>query len=229
LSHLVMQPSRPEHTRAAPRHDPPRHSDLRRLLLSTPVLPVLTVPDAAAAPDLARALLAGGIAVVEITLRTDAALAAIRRIAAEVPEVTVGAGTVTRADDLTAAREAGARFAVSPGLTPALAAAAARQELPFLPGVATASEAMAARDHGFTILKLFPAAAAGGRRLLQALAGPLPDLEFCPTGGIGPDDFRAWLELPNVLCVGGSWVAPASAISAHDWARIEELAREVTT
>ena len=207
--------------------DPPA-SLLRRLLQETPVVPVLTVPDAEAAADLARALAAGGLPVVEITLRTAAALDSIRRIAAEVPEVTVGAGTVTRAGDLAKVREAGARFAVSPGLTPDLAHAAAQSDVPLLPGVATASEAMAARDQGFTILKLFPAEAIGGRELLRALHGPLPELEFCPTGGIGADNFRAYLELPNVLCVGGSWVAPRSAVDSHDWERIRELARQVT-
>ena len=206
----------------------PRDTLLRRLLLRSPVLPVLTVPDAEAAPDLARALHEGGIPVVEVTLRTAAALDAIRRIAAEVPEVVVGAGTVTRADDLARARDAGARFTVSPGLTPGLAGAASRCEIPLLPGVATASEAMAARDLGFAILKLFPAEAIGGRELLRALAGPLPELEFCPTGGVGPENFRAYLELPNVISVGGSWVAPRAAVEARDWSRIRELALQVT-
>lgn len=202
---------------------------LRQLLLSTPVLPVLTVPDPDVAPDLARALHAGGVSVLEITLRTDEALEAIRRIATEVPEVTVGAGTVTRADELTAVSDAGARFAVSPGITPKLADAASLGSLPFLPGVATASEAMTARDHGFGILKLFPAEAIGGRGLLEAWAGPLGNLEFCPTGGVGPDNFRSYLELSNVICVGGSWVAPKDAIASRDWQRIEELAREVSS
>ena len=209
-------------------HDPSRV--LRELLAPVPVIPVLTIGDPDAAVPLARALIDGGLPVLEVTLRTPKALEAIRRIAAEVPGAEVGAGTVTRPAEVeAAARAAGARFAVSPGLTPALAAAAREAELPLLPGVVTPSEALAARELGFTFLKLFPARAAGGPALLKSLAGPLPDLVFCPTGGIGAADFRDYLALKNVLCVGGSWVAPAAAVAAGDWPRITELAREASS
>jgi 2-dehydro-3-deoxyphosphogluconate aldolase/(4S)-4-hydroxy-2-oxoglutarate aldolase len=191
-------------------------------------VPVLTLLEADSAADLARALQAGGLSVLEVTLRTPAALAAIRRIATEVPGVVVGAGTVTHPRDLDAARAAGAEFAVSPGLTPELARAYPSSGLPLLPGVATASEAMAARDLGFSVLKLFPAESIGGPKFLRALAAPLPELEFCPTGGLDPANYRAYLELPNVLCVGGSWVAPPAAVAARDWPHITALAREVT-
>ena len=193
------------------------------------VLPVLKIKRAENAVPLARALAAGGLKVLEVTLRTEAAIDAIRRIAAEVPEVTVGAGTVTRARELEPIREAGGRFAVGPGLVPELARAARAADLPLLPGVMTPSEALAARDLGFNILKLFPADTAGGIPFLKALSGPLPDLSFCPTGGIGASSFRDYLELPNVVCVGGSWVAPATAVDAADWARITELARDASS
>lgn len=193
------------------------------------VLPVLKIKRAENAVPLARALAAGGLKVLEVTLRTEAAIDAIRRIAAEVPEVTVGAGTVTRARELEPIREAGGRFAVCPGLVPELARAALAADLPLLPGVMTPSEALAARDLGFNILKLFPADTAGGIPFLKALSGPLPDLAFCPTGGIGASSFRDYLELPNVVCVGGSWVAPATSVDAADWARITELARDASS
>ncbi len=201
------------------------HDTLRRAR----VLPVLAVQRAEDAVPLARALAAGGLEVLEVTLRTDAAIAAIRRIAAEVPEVTVGAGTVTRAQELDAVRDAGGRFAVSPGLVPDLGRAAQQMALPLLPGVMTPSEVLAARDQGFDILKLFPAEVAGGVPFLKAISGPLPDLAFCPTGGVGPANFRDYLALPNVVCVGGSWVAPSSAVDAGDWNRITELARDASS
>lgn len=197
---------------------------LRQLLPTIPVLPVLEVWDVERAEDLARALVAGGLRVLEVTLRTPGALEAIRRMAA-IEGAVVGAGTVTRPELIAAARDAGAAFGVSPGATPALLAAAREAAWPFLPGVATPSEAMAARDAGFDVLKFFPALAAGGVRMLKSLYGPLPDLAFCPTGGIDAANFREFLALPNVLCVGGSWVAPADAIAAGDWERIETLAR----
>ena len=193
------------------------------------VLPVLSIKRAESAVPLARALAAGGLRVLEVTLRTEAAIDAIRRIATEVPEVTVGAGTVTRARELDLVRDAGGRFAVSPGLVPELAQAARAADLPLLPGVMTPSEALAARDLGFGILKLFPADTAGGIPFLKALSGPLPDLAFCPTGGIGASSFRNYLELPNVVCVGGSWVATATAVDAADWDRITELARDASS
>ncbi len=200
---------------------------LRETLRKTRVLPVLTVEDVAHALPLARALAAGGLGVLEITLRTPAALEAIETLAREAPEIVVGAGTVTRPEDLAAAAAAGARFAVSPGLTPELAAAGRGSTIPLMPGIMTPSEALAAREQGYRLLKFFPAEPAGGRALLLALAGPFPELLFCPTGGVGPDNYRAYLTLPNVACVGGSWVAPPKAVAGGDWARITRLAAEV--
>lgn len=202
--------------------------DALTLLRQGPVMPVIVVNDAAVAVDLARALVAGGIRTLEITLRTKAALAAMRRIRDEVPDAIVGAGTVRTRAHLEAALDAGAQFGISPGLTPELAAAARASGVPFIPGVATPSEAMHAQDEGFNILKLFPAEAVGGIKLLKALAGPLPELRFCPTGGIDIHSAPNYLALPNVLCVGGSWLTPDDAIAAQDWARITALAREAS-
>lgn len=196
----------------------------RELLGAGPVLPVIVVRDAALAVDLAAALVAGGVRVLEVTLRTPQAYAAIRAIRDQVPDAIVGAGTVLDAQQWQRAIDAGARFGISPGLTPALAAAAQAHPLPFIPGVATASEAMQALERGFEALKLFPAEAVGGAALLKSLHGPLPRIRFCPTGGIGPDNARRYLELPNVACVGGSWLAPEDALAARDWARITRLA-----
>ena len=204
-------------------NDPQR--GLEAILRRSPVMPVVVIEDAAQALPLARALLAGGIRSIEITLRTPAALAAIRAIAAEIKEMAVGAGTVLSAADLDAAARAGAHFAVSPGSTPALLAAAATQRLPWLPGAATASEAMTLREAGYRLLKFFPAAAAGGAALLRSLHGPLPDIRFCPTGGIAVESAATWLALPNVICVGGSWLAPGDRLRALDWDAIEALAR----
>ncbi len=190
-----------------------------------PVMPVIVLDDPGLAVDLAHALVAGGIRHLEVTLRTAAALESIRRIRDAVPQALVGAGTVLDAGQWQQACDAGARFGVSPGWSPGLAAAVVARGLPFLPGVATATEAMHALGDGFTLLKLFPAEAVGGRALLRALHGPLPGLRFCPTGGIGADNAPAYLALPNVVCVGGSWLAPADAVAARDWARIEALAR----
>ncbi len=197
---------------------------LRALAARAPVIPVLTVARAEDALPLGRALAAGGLPVIEVTLRTPAALDAIAALAT-LPGVSVGAGTLRTAADATAARAAGAAFGVSPGVTERLLAAALSQSLPLLPGAATASEAMRLAEAGHDFLKFFPAAAAGGPALLAALAAPLPEIAFCPTGGIGAADARAWLALPNVLCVGGSWVAPSAAIAARDWAGIEARAR----
>lgn len=202
--------------------------DALTLLRQSPVMPVIVVNDAAVAVDLARALVAGGIRTLEITLRTKAALAAMRRIRDEVPDALVGAGTVRTRAHLEAALDAGAQFGLSPGLTPELAAAARASGVPFIPGVATASEAMHAQDEGFNILKLFPAEAVGGIKLLKALAGPLPELRFCPTGGIDASNAPAYLAQPNVLAVGGSWLTPADALAAQDWTRITQLAREAS-
>ena len=190
-----------------------------------PVIPVIVIDRLADAVPLARALVAGGVRVLELTLRTPAALEAIARVAAEVEGAIVGAGTLTRPEDVEAVQRAGAVFGVSPGLTPELAAAARAGGLPLLPGVMTPSEVMAARGAGYSALKLFPAQQAGGIGMLKALGGPFPDLSFCPTGGINAATAPEFLALPNVVCVGGSWLTPADAVQAGDWARITALAR----
>ena len=192
---------------------------------AAPVVPVIVLDDARHAVPLARACMAGGIAVLEVTLRTPAGLEAIRRIAAEVPDAWVGAGTVTTVADVARVAAAGARFAVSPGFDRAVAAAARDHGLPLMPGVMTPSEAMAAVAEGFDLLKFFPAGAAGGVPMLKALAGPFPALRFCPTGGIDARSALEYLALPNVVAVGGSWLTPASAIDREDWAAITTLAR----
>jgi 2-dehydro-3-deoxyphosphogluconate aldolase/(4S)-4-hydroxy-2-oxoglutarate aldolase len=190
-----------------------------------PIIPVLVVQDAAQARPLAEALVAGGLPVLEVTLRTPAALDAIAAMAA-VPGGAVGAGTLVTAADVSAAKAAGATFGVSPGATPELVAACIAEELPLLPGAATASEAMALLAQGYDMLKFFPAEAAGGARWLKSVAGPLPQVAFCPTGGITAGNARDYLALPNVPCAGGSWVAPAERVAAGDWPAIEALARE---
>jgi 2-dehydro-3-deoxyphosphogluconate aldolase/(4S)-4-hydroxy-2-oxoglutarate aldolase len=192
------------------------------------VIPVLTIEREADAAPLARALAAGGLKLIEVALRTPAAPEAIRAIAREVPEVVVGAGTLQRAADVAQAVAAGARFLVSPGTTPELAAAALASDLPYLPGVATPSEVMMARDLGLCFLKLFPAEALGGTALLRALAPVFPGVAFCPTGGIDAHSARDYLALPNVAAVGGSWMAPRDAVAAHDWSRIRRLAAEAS-
>jgi 2-dehydro-3-deoxyphosphogluconate aldolase/(4S)-4-hydroxy-2-oxoglutarate aldolase len=191
-----------------------------------PVVPVLVVEDASVAAPLARALVAGGLKALEVTLRTPAALDAIRHMSDAAHDAVVGAGTLLTPADVKAAKAAGARFGVSPGCTARLLDAAAEAGLPMLPGVATPSEAMAAAEHGLTHLKFFPAEQNGGADVLRAWAGPLPHLAFCPTGGVTPANAAAYLALPNVVCVGGSWVAPKALVAAGDWPGIEELARE---
>jgi 2-dehydro-3-deoxyphosphogluconate aldolase/(4S)-4-hydroxy-2-oxoglutarate aldolase len=191
-----------------------------------PIIPVIVIERLEHAVPLARALLAGGVRVLELTLRTPVALRAIQAIAAEVEGAVVGAGTITRAEEFDPCRRAGAVFGVSPGLTAELAAAAQASGLPLLPGVMTPSEVIAARAAGFRQLKLFPAQQAGGIGMVRALAGPFPDTTFCPTGGISAANARDYLALPNVACVGGSWLAPAEAIAAGDWARVTALARD---
>jgi 2-dehydro-3-deoxyphosphogluconate aldolase/(4S)-4-hydroxy-2-oxoglutarate aldolase len=192
------------------------------------VVPVVVVEDAAHAVPMARALLAGGIDVMEITLRSSAALVALAAVVREVPGMHVGAGTVTRPHELTQVQAAGATFALSPGCTPSLLAAAQAAGLPFIPGVATASEAMLARDAGYTLLKCFPAGVLGGPDLLKAWAGPLPELRFCPTGGVSVGNLASYLSLPNVAMVGGSWLTPADTVRRGDWGSIEQLARQAT-
>ncbi|MEO3432007.1 bifunctional 4-hydroxy-2-oxoglutarate aldolase/2-dehydro-3-deoxy-phosphogluconate aldolase [Inquilinus sp. CAU 1745] len=194
------------------------------IMRRAPVIPVLTIARVDHAVPLARALVAGGLPVLEVTLRTDAALDAVAAIRREVPDAIVGLGTMTTAADFEAARKVGAAFGVSPGLTPALAEAANASGLPFLPGIATASEAMRALEFGFSRLKFFPAEAAGGRAMLSSLAGPFADLRFCPTGGIREETAADWLKLPNVLCVGGSWLAGAADLEAGAWEEIEARA-----
>ncbi|MFF9677327.1 bifunctional 4-hydroxy-2-oxoglutarate aldolase/2-dehydro-3-deoxy-phosphogluconate aldolase [Streptomyces eurythermus] len=202
----------------------PRSADPSVLDLA-PVLPVVVLGDAADAVPLARALVAGGLPAIEVTLRTPAALEAIRAIAAEVPEAVVGAGTVVTPEQVGAVTAAGARFLVSPGWTEALLTAMRASGVPYLPGVSTASEVVALLERGVREMKFFPAQAAGGTAYLRSLAGPLPQARFCPTGGIGPATAPEYLALPNVGCVGGSWMVPAEAVAARDWDRIEELAR----
>ncbi len=191
-----------------------------------PVVPVVVVEDAADAVPLARALVAGGLPAIEVTLRTPAAPDAIRAVAAEVPGAVVGAGTVLTPGQVTDAVAAGARFLVSPGCTDTLLAAMRAAGVPFLPGVSTASEVMALLERGVREMKFFPARAAGGTAYLKSLAGPLPQARFCPTGGIGPDTAPEYLALPNVGCVGGSWMLPEDAVAARDWDHVERLARE---
>ncbi|KAB1148699.1 bifunctional 4-hydroxy-2-oxoglutarate aldolase/2-dehydro-3-deoxy-phosphogluconate aldolase [Streptomyces luteolifulvus] len=191
-----------------------------------PVVPVAVVEDAADAVPLARALLAGGLPAIEVTLRTPAALDAIRAITAGVPEAVVGAGTVITPEQVSASVAAGARFLVSPGWTDVLLEAMRASGVPFLPGVSTASEVVALLERGVREMKFFPARAAGGTAFVQSLAGPLPQARFCPTGGIGPADAPEYLALPNVGCVGGTWMLPPDAVAARDWTRIEQLARE---
>lgn len=196
------------------------------LLDLAPVIPVVVIEDAGSAVPMARALVAGGLPAIEVTLRTPAAREAIARIAAEVPEATVGAGTIRTSEDIAASLAAGAKFLVSPGTTLSLVEAMEASGVPYLPGAATVSEAMALVERGLKELKFFPAEAAGGVPYLKALGGPLPDVRFCPTGGIRPDTAADYLALPNVGCVGGSWLTPADALAAGDWGRVEKLASE---
>ena len=197
---------------------------LIEIMRTSAVIPVIAIDDLAHAVPLARALVAGGIRVLEVTLRTAHGLPAIRLIAEQVPQAIVGVGTLTQPEEFAAARDAGAVFGVSPGLTPALIAAAKSSGLPLLPGVMTPSEVMAAREQGFRQLKLFPAMQAGGVGMLNAISGPLGDIMFCPTGGISVETAPQFLALKNVACVGGSWLTPKDALAAGDWARITALA-----
>ncbi|RRQ81406.1 keto-deoxy-phosphogluconate aldolase [Streptomyces griseofuscus] len=203
----------------------PLSSQVDSVLDLAAVVPVVVIAEVSDAVPVARALVGGGLRGVEVTLRTPAALEAIRAIAEEVPEAVVGAGTVITPGQVAAAVAAGARFLVSPGWTQGLLAAMRGSGVPFLPGVSTASEVVALLEHGVREMKFFPAQAAGGTAYLRSLAGPLPQARFCPTGGIGPGNAAEYLALPNVGCVGGSWMVPADAVAAGDWPRIEALAR----
>ncbi|WP_372802073.1 bifunctional 4-hydroxy-2-oxoglutarate aldolase/2-dehydro-3-deoxy-phosphogluconate aldolase [Paracoccus seriniphilus] len=196
----------------------------RTLCNLAPVIPVIVIKDAAKAVDLARSLVSGGLPVLEVTLRSEAALDAIKAMSA-VEGGQVGAGTVLTPDDAKRAKDAGAKFAVSPGLTDRLIAACEELELPLLPGAVTASEIMRAADAGFDMLKFFPAEAVGGAPALKSLAGPLPKVSFCPTGGVSPDNALSYLNLPNVVCVGGSWIVTDADVAAGNWSAIESRAR----
>ena len=199
--------------------------DIRQIMALAPVIPVLTIEREADAVPLARALVAGGLCVLEVTLRTPVALAAIQAMRT-VPGAVVGAGTLVSPEDFARVEAAGAQFAVSPGLTPAMAEAGRRSSVPLLPGVATASELMGARAAGYTALKFFPAEPAGGTAMLASFAPVFQDVVFCPTGGITRESAPRYLKLANVRCVGGSWITPAAAVKAGDWAQVEALARD---
>lgn len=202
---------------------------IRSFLALAPVIPVLTIEKVEHAVPLARALTAGGLRVLEVTLRTPAGLPAIEAMRKAVPDAVVGVGTITRAEDFVAAGNAGAQFGVSPGLTVEIANAAKTAAFPLLPGIMTPTELIAGLRWEFTTFKLFPAQQAGGVNMLKALAGPFPDVVFCPTGGITRATAPEFLSLPNVACIGGSWVAPADRVRAGDWSAIEALARDAAS
>jgi 2-dehydro-3-deoxyphosphogluconate aldolase/(4S)-4-hydroxy-2-oxoglutarate aldolase len=195
------------------------------VLTASPVMPVMVIQNLDDAVPLAKALVAGGIRVLEITLRTPVAMEAIKLISQEVPEAIVGAGTIINPEQLQAAEEAGAVFAISPGLTPTLLAAAVKGNIALIPGIATLSELMQGMEYGLDHFKFFPAEAAGGIPMLKAIAGPIPQVTFCPTGGISPENYHAYLQLSNVACVGGSWLAPLDVVKAKNWAKVTELAK----
>jgi 2-dehydro-3-deoxyphosphogluconate aldolase / (4S)-4-hydroxy-2-oxoglutarate aldolase len=199
--------------------------NLLEIMRASPVIPVIAIDDIRHAVPMAKALVAGGIRVLEVTLRTQHGLAAIRAIAEQVPEAILGVGTLTRQEEFAQARDAGAVFGVSPGLTTALIHGSSASGLPLLPGVMTPSEIMTAREAGFRQVKLFPAVPAGGVGMLNAIAGPIPDMLFCPTGGITQETAAQFLACKNVACVGGSWLTPKDAMVAGDWERITALAK----
>ncbi|WP_392558775.1 bifunctional 4-hydroxy-2-oxoglutarate aldolase/2-dehydro-3-deoxy-phosphogluconate aldolase [Orbus mooreae] len=191
-----------------------------------PVVPVIVIDDINDAVPLAKALIAGGVRVLEVTLRTACALDAIKKIIAEVPEAVVGAGTVTSVEQLKEVTKAGVEFIITPGLTPSILKAATEGDVPVIPGIATISELLLAKEAGLTALKFFPAEVNGGVAALKAFSGPIPDIKFCPTGGISLKNYREYLALKNVLCVGGSWFVPTDAIANGDFAKITELAKQ---
>jgi 2-dehydro-3-deoxyphosphogluconate aldolase / (4S)-4-hydroxy-2-oxoglutarate aldolase len=196
------------------------------ILNTGPVVPVIVINKLDHAVPLAKALLAGGVKVLEITLRTSVAIEAIRMICEEVPDVVVGAGTVTTKDDLKGVAQAGGVFAISPGLTPTLLGAANNGPIALIPGISTPSELMLGMEYGYEEFKFFPAAAAGGVKMLKSIGGPFPQVTFCPTGGISPENYKSYLDLKNVACVGGSWLAPADALEQGDYQTITDLARK---
>ncbi|MBF7981327.1 MULTISPECIES: bifunctional 4-hydroxy-2-oxoglutarate aldolase/2-dehydro-3-deoxy-phosphogluconate aldolase [Rahnella] len=197
-----------------------------QILTSGPVVPVIVINKLEHAVPLAKALVAGGVRVLEVTLRTACAMDAIRAIAREVPDAIIGAGTVLNAQQLKDVTDAGAQFAISPGLTDDLLKAATAGTIPLIPGISTVSELMLGLDHGLREFKFFPAEASGGVKALQAIGGPFPQVRFCPTGGISPANYRDYLALKSVLCIGGSWLVPADALESGDYARITQLAKE---
>jgi 2-dehydro-3-deoxyphosphogluconate aldolase/(4S)-4-hydroxy-2-oxoglutarate aldolase len=203
-----------------------KQEKLAALFKQATVIPVLTIERVEDAVPLARALVAGGVRVLEVTLRTPVAIEAAKAIMANVPEALVGIGTILNGDDLACAEDVGAQFGISPGATPELLEAAAAGGLPFAPGIATASELMLALSHGFNLVKFFPAEQSGGIKALRALAGPFPDARFCPTGGIGEANAAAWLAEPNVVAVGGSWLCPAAFIRSGNWAGITAMCEQ---
>jgi len=199
--------------------------DIKSIMREAPVIPVLVIDRVEDAVPLAEALVAGGLNVLEVTLRSDVALEAIEKMASALPDAIIGAGTINEAVQMSQTRDAGARFAVSPGFTASLGSAAQECSLPYLPGIMTPGEILLAMEHGLDALKFFPAKQAGGAGFLKTLAGPFPDIRFCPTGGINADTAPDYLELPNVLCVGGSWVAPQAMVRNAQWDEITALAR----
>jgi 2-dehydro-3-deoxyphosphogluconate aldolase/(4S)-4-hydroxy-2-oxoglutarate aldolase len=201
----------------------PKQKELAALFAQATIIPVLTIERLEDAVPLAKALVAGGVRTLEITLRTPVAIESAKAIMAHVPEAVVGIGTILNADDLARAEGIGARFGISPGATPDLLKAAAASALPFAPGIATASELMLGLSHGFNLVKFFPAEQSGGIKALRALAGPFPDVRFCPTGGIGEANAASWLAEPNVVAVGGSWLCPAADIRSGNWAGITAI------
>jgi len=208
----------------------PQNTDaLLPIMTGQKVIPVIVLDDAKDAVPLAKALVAGGLPAIEITLRTDAALESIRRVAAEVPDALVGAGTILNAAQFDEAVAAGSKFIVSPGLTPELVDAAEGSPVPLLPGAVTSSEIMAALEDGYSLLKFFPAEQAGGAAYLKSLSSPFGTVKFCPTGGVSAKNAPDYLSLPNVLCVGGSWVAPKDAVSGGDWDTVTALAKEAAS
>jgi 2-dehydro-3-deoxyphosphogluconate aldolase/(4S)-4-hydroxy-2-oxoglutarate aldolase len=203
-------------------------ADASGVLRISPVIPVVTTDDPKNAVPLARALVAGGVKIIELTLRTDSALTSLKLIAEEVPEILAGAGTILTPGQAEAAVQAGAQFLVSPGFTPALLTSMLSLDVPVLPGVATAGEIMAVMEAGLDAMKFFPAGPAGGPSYLAAIGAPIPHVQFCPTGGVTQATAPDYLKLPNVACVGGSWLTPADAMAAKDWNRISRLAEEAT-
>jgi 2-dehydro-3-deoxyphosphogluconate aldolase / (4S)-4-hydroxy-2-oxoglutarate aldolase len=202
-------------------------ADASGVLSVSPVIPVVTIDDPQDAVPLAQALVAGGVKIIELTLRTDSALTSLKLIAEEVPDILVGAGTILTPGQADAAMQAGAKFLVSPGVTPALLTSLLALDVPVVPGVATVGEVMAVLEAGLDAMKFFPAGPAGGPSYLAAIGAPIPQVQFCPTGGISLATAPDYLKLPNVSCVGGSWLTPATAVDAKDWGRITALAAEV--